>query len=137
MITGSRTAQDTNTWPSRAATASPGQDLEERCLVDEHPDPSNPLNAPAQRRTPSPRLVLLHTWPYCFLLPATSRVKLRQSPHWEGKALLRGIKPTCQRYLQNSFCELAGTVETRVGVDLEDVIFGGRSEAKSSMGRIH
>lgn len=44
--------------------------------VEELLDPSNPLNAPAERRPSSPQFALLKIWPYHQLPSPISRVKL-------------------------------------------------------------
>lgn len=102
-------------------------------LMDERLDPSNPLKALA-RKTPFSSAYSSQDLALPLIASTNTQSQLYHSPHWEEKALLQSIpaKHICRTW----HCVLAGSVEMRVGVDL-DVIFGGRSEAASSMGKIH
>lgn len=102
-------------------------------LMDEHLDPSNPLIPLAQKDSllhglffsrPGPATYRLHQYPESIVAqPALGR----KSPAPSIPA-----KHVCRTW----HCVRAGSVEVHAGADL-DVMCGGRSEAESSMGKIH
>ena len=69
--------------------------------VDEHLDPSDPLNVPAQTRSHSPWLLLLKTWTHRLLPLPKPRVKLQHSPHWHEKVLFQGEKAYLPKILRD------------------------------------